>query len=252
MPTSDDAERILAAARQVLAEQRAGGRRRAMPQGQWRTMRRARRQRRGRGIASAAMIVLVALLAFHMVMVLVGLVIGLAFGLIVLAVLAMLMARVWRMIGGSPRRAPLPTVDTLREAPLARVVEDTQRWLDAQRRGLPAPAARSVDLIGLKLDTLSAQIGGGADLSPELVGDIRRLVGEHLPGVVSAYAAVPAALRTEAHAGTSPDAQLAASLATIDGEIDALNRQLASGALDRLAVESRYLDMRYREGGSPA
>jgi hypothetical protein len=105
-----------------------------------------------------------------------------------------------------------------------------------------------VDLIGARLDTLSAQLAAGRAEEPALAGDVRRLVGEHLPGVVAAYQAVPPALRRDAHAGTSPDAQLAASLATIDGEIDTLNRRLASGALDRLAIESRYLDMRYREG----
>ena len=78
------------------------------------------------------------------------------------------------------------------------------------------------------------------------MAEIRKLVGEYLPGIVSSYTAIPAHLRAEAAVGgVSPDQSLAESLERISGEIEGVTRQLATGSIDDLAIKARYLDYRY-------
>ena len=81
--------------------------------------------------------------------------------------------------------------------------------------------------------------------------ETRKLVGETLPGMVDAYRKIPAHLRTEKRGGASPDEQLVESLGKISQEIDSVTRQLADGALDDLAIRTRYLDYRYGAAGEP-
>ncbi len=81
--------------------------------------------------------------------------------------------------------------------------------------------------------------------------ETRKLVGETLPGMVEAYRKIPAHLRREERAGGTPDQQLVDSLGKISGEIDRVTRQLADGALDDLAIRTRYLDYRYGAEGEP-
>ena len=49
----------------------------------------------------------------------------------------------------------------------------------------------------------------------------------------------------EQRAGGSPDEQIVESLGKISTEIDQVTRQLAAGALDDLAIRTRYLDYKY-------
>jgi hypothetical protein len=46
----------------------------------------------------------------------------------------------------------------------------------------------------------------------------------------------------------SPDQHLVESLGKISTEIDSVTRQLASGAIDNLAIKTRYLDYKYGAG----
>ena len=50
---------------------------------------------------------------------------------------------------------------------------------------------------------------------------------------------------TEEHAGKTADQRLTESLGKISTEIDSVTRQLASGAIDNLAIKTRYLDYKY-------
>ena len=55
-------------------------------------------------------------------------------------------------------------------------------------------------------------------------------------------------MRYEERGGTNPTKQLLGSLETISFEIDSVTRQLAAGAIDNLAIRTRYLDYKYGEG----
>ena len=78
---------------------------------------------------------------------------------------------------------------------------------------------------------------------------MRKLVGEHLPDLIHGYRKIPEHLRYEERAGSSPNKQFIDGLSTISDEIDSVTRQLAMGAIDNLAIKTRYLDYKYGEAG---
>ncbi len=138
----------------------------------------------------------------------------------------------------------MPSRADLTRGSLTQTVQRTELWLERQAPALPAPAADLVNRIGGQLDGLGVQLQGLDENTPAAV-EVRKLVGDHLPDMVSSYTAIPAHLRSEQRAGSTPDKQLIDGLERISGEIDTVTRQLAEGALDELAIRSRYLDYRY-------
>lgn len=153
-------------------------------------------------------------------------------------------------------RFRMPTQATLAQGSLKTLVGRTELWLEAQCQFLPRPAGKLVDRIGDQLDMLGTQLDG-FDERHAGAGDIRRLIGEHLPEVISSYTRIPPSLRSQRNAGRTPDEQLVQSLDRISVEIGDMTRDLASGALDNLAVRTRYLDSKYgpvdqtAPGGTP-
>jgi hypothetical protein len=140
-----------------------------------------------------------------------------------------------------------PTERKLREVDLRALPAQTERWLDAQRPALPAPARTLVDRIGTRLEQLSPQLGQ-LDGQTETAYEIRRLVGEQLPAFVNDYSRVPATLRTTPRNGKTPDAELVDGLKLIEREIAEMTERLAQGDLDSLSTRGRYLELKYRDG----
>ncbi|MEP9400964.1 hypothetical protein [Sphingomonas sp. VNH70] len=136
-------------------------------------------------------------------------------------------------------------VEQLVQAPLKSLPAQTERWLSAQRPALPAPAVTLADAIGVKLDTLSAQLAGLNEGEPA-AAEVRKLVGEQLPELVRGYQRVPEPLRRVPRNGRTPDEQLVEGLKVIDGEIAAMTEQLAQGDLDSLATRERFLQIKYQ------
>lgn len=140
-----------------------------------------------------------------------------------------------------------PSSERLAQVDIRALPAQTERWLDAQRPALPAPAMSLVDRIGLRLETLSPQLASvGAD-TPE-AQDVRKLIGEQLPAFVKDYAKVPPTLRTTARNGKTPDAELLDGLKLIEQEIADMTARLAQSDLDNLSTRGRFLEMKYREG----
>lgn len=160
-----------------------------------------------------------------------------AFGVAVLATL--ILANYPKM--KVPQRADLKTDD------VRKLVARTELWLESRRSALPAPAARLVGDIGVQLDTLGDQLQRVPAEHPA-ARQVRKLVGEDLPDMVEGYQSIPTNLQAESRTGGSPDAQLTKGLELIATELDSINRQLAEGSLDDLAVRTRYLDYKYGEG----
>lgn len=234
-----DSELILADARRSLATQRAGGRRFATSHSIGRRSQEMKRKHfLGRiwrmmlgvaGVIGAAMAVGVAIDGIGLV------------GLMLTALLAILMGALLL----SYPRLKVPAREQLSQGSLRAIVGNTELWLETQRPALPAPAVRLVDHIGMQLDALGLQLDRIGEDQPG-GAEIRKLVGEDLPGLVSTYTAIPAHLRAEPRpGGTTPDAALTDSLGRISGEIDSVTRQLASGSIDDLAIKARYLDYKY-------
>lgn len=166
-----------------------------------------------------------------------------------LAVMALLIAATVVLAVWPPENAAPPRPERLREVDLKALPAQTDRWLQAQRPALPAPAQHLVDRIGERLDTLSPQLGRvGADGEQAL--EIRRLVGEQLPAFVADYARVPTSLRRVERNGRTPDAALVDGLGVIEREIAGVTERLAQTDLDSLQTRGRFLEMKY-QGDSP-
>lgn len=230
-----DSARTMAAARQSLAHQRAGGRRVAsIGRGSAELKKRHLKGKLTRVMLAIAGIVIAAMVA--------GTIIG-GIGIegLFYAVLAGIAATF--LLARYPRLQP-PVQARLNEGDVGTMVARTELWLESQRPALPAPAVQLVDQLGVQLDALGLQLQGLDPQQPAAV-EVRKLVGEHLPEMVSSYRRIPAHLRTEDRGGRTPDQQLTDGLGKISAEIDQVTRQLAAGDLDKLAIRGRYLDYKY-------
>ena len=228
-------QQIMRAARQTLREQRAGGRRlRSIGRG---SAELKARHYKGKLVRSVIALVGVVIGAMVLGSIVGGIGIEGLFYAVLLGIAAMF------ALARYPRLKPPPQA-RLNEGDARTMVARTELWLENQRPALPAPAVELVDRIGVQLDALGLQLEGVGE-QPATV-EVRKLVGEHLPEMISTYRRIPAHLRREPRGdGRTPDDQLAEGLGKISGEIDQITRQLAAGDLDSLAVRDRYLDYKY-------
>lgn len=183
------------------------------------------------GVASALVLGGVSLLGASLVIVL-------AMVLVQMAVIAL----VWRQ---TRVRNVSPDI-LVGRTPLHALPAQASSWLDTQRKALPAPALPLADALGQRLAELEPQL---ARLSPDepAADAIRKLVVTELPALVEGWRGVPRSLRSQPQAdGRTPDAQLADGLRLIDGEVARMTEQLARGALDEVATQGRYLELKYR------
>ena len=238
-----DSDRVLEESRAVLRDNRAGGRHRRTA-----SIGRGSAEVKQRNLTTRIKLIGVSLLSIVFIAMGAGLVLdGIGFTGIMVAFLAVVACTF--LFSNFPR-VRVPRLDDLNTGDVRHMVTRTELWLEHQRPALPPPAVTLVDQIGIQLDALGAQLEHVEPLHPAAV-ETRKLVGETLPGMVEAYRKIPAHLRKEQRAGGSPDEQLVESLGKISKEIDHVTRQLADGALDDLAIRTRYLDYRYGAAGEP-
>ena len=147
-----------------------------------------------------------------------------------------------------PKRADIDA--EIRKGNARQLVAKTELWLENQRPALPPPAASIVSDMGVQLDALGLQLEAVPADHPA-TREVRQLVGETLPEMIDSYRKIPAHLRTETRAGSTPDQQITEGLGKISREIDSVTRQLAEGSLDDLAVKHRFLDYKYGDPASP-
>ncbi|MEZ0242365.1 MAG: hypothetical protein ACAH11_03250 [Sphingomonas sp.] len=143
-------------------------------------------------------------------------------------------------------RGYAPSLEALSETPIKALPLTTERWLESQRKALPAPLTSLIDSIGVKLETLAPQLATLDEREPAAM-EVRKLIGEQLPELVKGYQRVPEPLRNVERHGLTPDQQLAQGLQLIDDEIAEMTEQLAQGDLDSLATRGRYLQIRYKD-----
>jgi hypothetical protein len=238
--TTPESERILRDAKMSLAVQRDGGTHRPGP----------RSQSIGKGSAELKMKSLLKrvrniALAIVAIWIGAGIFSAVVGPLLFWGLMATLVATVVAVgvLGIFPKRAELTLGNP------AQMVARTELWLEAQRPALPPPAQTIVDQLGVQLDALGLQLKG-LDPAQPAMAEVRELVGEYIPETIDNYRKIPAHLRSEAHAGKTADERLTESLGKLSGEVDRVTRRLAEGALDDLAIKSRYLEYRY--GGAEA
>ena len=144
-----------------------------------------------------------------------------------------------------PRGDEIIAAEGLPTTQLALLPLRTEEWLASQRRALPAPAQQLIDGIGVRLETLAPQLQGLNDKEPAAL-EIRRLIADELPELVNGYARVPLHLRAAQTNGLTPDRQLVEGLGVVESELARMSNQLASGDLNRLATQGRYLELKYQ------
>lgn len=154
------------------------------------------------------------------------------------------MAIVFFGVMGWPQAAE-PTPQQMAKSELPLLPSQTERYLEAQRPALPAPAQRLADEIGIKLEAIGPQL---AQLDPRepAAYEFRKLMAEELPELVEGYKKVPEGMRRAERNGSSPDAQLVEGLRVVDEELARMSEQLISGDLNKLATQGRYLELKYR------
>lgn len=155
------------------------------------------------------------------------------------------MALVFSTIMGWPR-ATEPTAEQISRSELPLLPSQTERWLEAQRPALPAPAQRLADDIGIKLEAMGPQFAGLDPRAPAAHA-FRKLIAEELPELVEGYKRVPESMRRQdRNGGPPPDRQLVDGLRLVDEELLRMSEQMAAGDLDKLATQRRYLELKYR------
>lgn len=237
-PRSNEVDAQIERAREVMARISQDYRGQAQA-----TIKRARRQTRSAMqrlilIAVANAIILIAAMVT-------GLILPGGIGIFGALAAMMLMLAVTLAIALAPaRRAPTPA--KLAQVDIKALPAQTERWLEAQRPLLPAPAVQLVDRIGRRLDTLSPQLAGVDNDTAEAM-EVRRLIGEQLPAFLRDYERVPEPLRRVERNGRTPDAQLVDGLKLIEQEIGDMTQRLAQADLDSLSTRGRFLEMKYRE-----
>ena len=141
---------------------------------------------------------------------------------------------------------PRVRTQALAAAPISALPLQTEIWLDNQRKALPAPAVALADSIGVKLETLAPQLERLTDQEPA-AQELRKLLSVHLPELVTGYESIPVPLRRQERNGRVPEQQLVEGLNVIDTELARISETLASGDIDKLAVQNRFLELKYQE-----
>lgn len=233
-----DSDRLLNESRALLRDNQDGGRHRRTPsigEGSAR-IKKSNLVKRLRNVLIAVFTIWVAS----------GIVGAFVNGIGILGVMAVIIASVIAItVFSSFPKLKTPTrADITRGGDVKQLVGRTELWLEAQRPALPPPAVTLVDQLGVQLDGLGRQLEG-VDQNHPKAREVRSLIGEQLPEMIDSYRRIPAQMRQEQRAGSTPDEQLTQSLKTISGEIDSITRQLAEGSLDDLAIKHRFLDYKF-------
>jgi len=165
-------------------------------------------------------------------------------GVMIAVALFLLVATAILMMPGAPE----PSAEALPTTQLALLPLKTEEWLATQRLALPAPSARLVDGIGVKLEALAPQLQTLDEREPAAAA-VRRLIGDELPELVKGYRRVPQALRSVDTDGIVPERQLFEGLQVVDQELTRMSEQLARGDLEKLATQGKYLELKYQGDG---
>jgi len=228
-----DPNRVMADAEALLQRVSPEGRRLAQRQ----------RQRRNRALARAAGRAIGATILIILAATAVGWVFPIGQIGFLITLVAILAA--W-VIMFAMSHEPEETVQTLAASDITMLPQKTEAWLQRQRAALPAPAQRLADGIGLKLEQLAPQV---ATLDPRepAAAEVRKLLSIELPELIDGYTRVPLNLRQDAGNGMAPDKQLVEALSVVDSELARMSADLASGDLNKLATQGRYLELKYKD-----
>jgi hypothetical protein len=127
---------------------------------------------------------------------------------------------------------------------LDRLAVETEDWLLDRCRALPNEAAPALDRIVLRLRSLQPVL---IDQDPEGApgAEAQRLIGDHLPSLVSTFVRLPP---EERQPGSETARHFADSLGIVANELDDLCERLACDRRIGFDTERRFIESRYRDG----
>jgi hypothetical protein len=119
----------------------------------------------------------------------------------------------------------------------------TEDWLLDRRELLPRGAEATLDTLLVHLGDLPPHL---ARLNPNetLAWEARRLLGDHLPGLVDPWCNLPAVTR---NSDAEARRRFVAGLETLAGEVRRLTEEVSRDERMRLEARSRFVETRYRD-----
>ena len=140
------------------------------------------------------------------------------------------------------RRPEAPTEAAVARIPLPTLAGRCEQWLLDRCEELPRAALPAADLILARLQHLQPGLAELPEGSP-LHGEVRRLVGGHLPRLVDSYLALPPEARAP---GSENDARIAESLDVVAGELTRLCGEIDGCRAASFEIVHRFIETRYR------
>lgn len=134
-----------------------------------------------------------------------------------------------------------PIIDGTSNVRLDRLAQQTEDWLLERCRALPSQASGSLDRIIDRLRDLQQPLAG-VRADSALGGEAQRLIGQHLPSLVTTYLSLPPAERGFQE---SSSASLADSLRIVADRMDELCERVAEEKRMGFETERRFIDSRY-------
>ena len=167
------------------------------------------------------------------------------FGFLAAICLAIAIAAV--LIFSGTREIAAPNVAP--DLPNGEMVQRFDSYIFRARRALPAPAQAEIDLLSQRLAPLKETLARVDQHDPD-AQDARRLMSNHLPGLIDRYLHVPAAYRGEYDAeGKSVDDRLVDALAAGRTALDDISAKLARSDLAAFETQGRFIQSRYKDEG---
>lgn len=147
----------------------------------------------------------------------------------------------------SVSRNPRPEPRLKPNAPAGELVDRLDSYLYRARAALPSPAQSEVDAMLAALPALKPSLERAPALDPA-AEDARRLMSNHLPGLIDRYLAVPDAYRSNRD-GDDPsvDDRLIEALRAGRGALDDIGQRLARDNVAAFETQGRFIESKYRE-----
>lgn len=143
-----------------------------------------------------------------------------------------------------PKRPPEgAVVDGGTAARLDVLTHQTEEWLVERCRALPSQAGPALDRIVFRLRDLAPSLAT-VPADTALGGEAKRLIGEHLPNLVTTYLSLPPGERSF-YSDTSE--RLSESLGIVADQMDDLCERVAQERRMGFETERRFIESRYSD-----
>ena len=203
---------------------------------------RRERQRLNAGLKNRAIRVGVAIGVISLLTIIVGLIMPIGmFGFLAAVGLAIGVAAMLAFVPGPESVAKAPPADL----PNGEMVQRFDSYIYRSRAALPAPAQSELDAISAALPSLKQTLERVDALDPN-AQDARRLMSQHLPGLIDRYRQVPQDYRAERDGdGVSVDERLVEGLAAGRGALAEITEKLARSDVMAFETQGRFIKSRY-------